>query len=75
VGRVTRSPLSTQRASAGANPPAWPKSIIERQMLLAIGGQHGEGKSDDGARGGEKLLTPGDRFQGRGDHLHDLQGR
>jgi len=73
------NPLSryrhAKRALQGANPPAWPKSIIGRQDSYWVSEANmGEGNPMLALERGEKVLTPpAIWFQGRNDPLHDYK--
>jgi acetyl esterase/lipase len=73
------NPLSryrhAKRALAGANPPAWPASVIPRHDSYWRTEAHmAEGNPVLALESGEKLLTPpAIWFQGRGDIVHDYK--
>jgi len=73
------NPLSryrhAKRALDGANPPAWPKSIIGRQdSYWQSEANMAEGNPTMALERGEKVLTPpAVWFQGRNDTLHDYK--
>jgi acetyl esterase len=73
------NPLSryrlAQRLLAGANPPEWPKSIIQRQdAYWRSEANMTEGNPMLALERGEKVATPpAIWFQGRGDLLHDYK--
>ena len=73
------NPLSryrhAKRALEGANPPAWPKSIIDRQdSYWQSEANMAEGNPMLALERGEKVLTPpAVWFQGRNDNLHDYK--
>jgi acetyl esterase len=73
------NPLSryrhAKRALEGANPPAWPKSIIGRQDSYWVSEANmAEGNPMLALERGEKVLTPpAVWFQGRNDPLHDYK--
>jgi acetyl esterase/lipase len=73
------NPLSryrhAKRAAAGANPPAWPKSVIERQdAYWQNEANMAEGNPTLALERGEKVKTPpAVWYQGRGDMMHDYK--
>jgi acetyl esterase/lipase len=73
------NPLSryrhAKRAQAGANPPAWPKGIIERQdAYWQSEANMADGNPTLALERGEKVLTPpAVWYQARGDTMHDYK--
>ena len=73
------NPLSryrhAKRAQAGANPPVWPKSVIERQNAYwQSEANMAEGNPGLALERGEKVQTPpAVWYQGRGDMMHDYK--